>query len=385
MSGGTPAWVIVNHDFARDSGQGVANHALASHLADRGVPLHLVAVRVEPELAGRSGVVVHQVPRARHYPARELLLDLIGRRVARRVTSASPGARVVVNGASCRWPDVNWVHMVHRAYSPRTVGASLPRRAAMTLSEWRDRWRERWIARCRVVIANSERTRQDVVRLLGAPAAHVRTVLLGCDPDAFRPPTDDERRAAREELGIPAQARVVLFVGAHGPELRKGLDVLLVAWSQLGREERLRDALLVTAGAGALDYWGGRVRALGLERSIRLLGPTPQVPLLMAAGDVMASPTRYDAYGLNVREALNAGLPVITTREVGALEHLPPALVERVTVRDPEDPSELAARLVACLDDLPGWRREVAAVGEALRRWTWDAMAAQLVDEVGRS
>ena len=56
-------WLIVAGDFARTGGMDAANHALASYLARSGRTAHLVAHRVEPELAAVPNVVVHRVPR----------------------------------------------------------------------------------------------------------------------------------------------------------------------------------------------------------------------------------------------------------------------------------------------------------------------------------
>ena len=33
-----------------------------------------------------------------------------------RLSVQSPGARVLVNGGNCDWPDINWVHYVHHAW-----------------------------------------------------------------------------------------------------------------------------------------------------------------------------------------------------------------------------------------------------------------------------
>src|SRR5437870_3019571 len=83
-----------------------------------------------------------------------------GRRWAKRL--ATRGARVVVNGGSCQWGDVNWVHYVHAAYSPE-VREGVVRKL---VTRWNHR---KWLAEerrairdARFVIANSNRTRQDV-------------------------------------------------------------------------------------------------------------------------------------------------------------------------------------------------------------------------------
>jgi len=91
------------------AGMDKANAALAAYLLERKTPLHLVAHQVDAEFSQHPGVRVHLVPRpAGSFFLGEWLLDRSGLAVARQVVSQWPGARVVVNGGNCIWPDINW-------------------------------------------------------------------------------------------------------------------------------------------------------------------------------------------------------------------------------------------------------------------------------------
>jgi glycosyltransferase involved in cell wall biosynthesis len=377
----TRTWVIVTGHFVRTSGQGRANLALAELLQERGDRVHLVSAEVEPALATRPGVTVHQV----RYPLRshrlgEQLLDREGRRVAAQVLARDPAARVVVNGGNCRWDDVCWVHMVHAAWSCLDSGAPLAPRLKARIGQWLDRARERIVLRrARLLIANSERTRRDVTSLLGVPAPRIAVIPLGTDPDLFRPPTGEERREARRSLEIDKDAHVLAFVGVHGPELKKGFDTLVAAFHQVTRAGP--DTLLVTAGAGALDRWRARLVELGLDRRVRLLGQTDQVPALLAAADLLVAPSRYDAYGLNVHEALCTGLPAITTEAAG-ISAVYPADLHDLVLRRADDADELARVIIAALAGLTALRARVQPLGERLRRYAWSDMAAAMVARI---
>ena len=67
----------------------------------------------------------------------------------------------------------------------------------------------------------------------------------GIDPTRFRPPTAEERLAARDWLGVTASVPVLGFIGALG-DRRKGLDTLYDAWQRLPA-----GSLLVVAGRDA--------------------------------------------------------------------------------------------------------------------------------------
>jgi len=109
-------WVLIAGGFHSCGGMDKANAALAAYLLERQTPLHLVAHQVDPEFSAQPGVRVHLVPRpAGSFFLGEWFLERSGRAVARQVVREWPGARVVVNGSNCLWPDINWFHYVHRA------------------------------------------------------------------------------------------------------------------------------------------------------------------------------------------------------------------------------------------------------------------------------
>lgn len=385
------AYGLVAADCVKTGGMDRANYALADYLQRRGTPVHLISHGVAPSLAGRSGIQWHRVPRPL---GRDALgwgrLDRAGRRWARRLTAS--GGRVVVNGGNCRWGDVNWVHYVHAADG----GASI---AAGALRPGWTRWKQRRARRdeqqalrlAQLVIANSERTRRDLIEKLHLDPARVHTVYYGCDPQQFHPVSHPERAAAREALGWDPRRRTALFVGALG-DRRKGFDTLWTAWRRLCADASW-DVDLAVAGRGAeLPAWRQRVAAAGLQARCQLLGFRRDIPALMAACDVLVSPVRYEAYGLGVQEALAAGLPVIVSAAAGVAERFPPEL-RTWLLADAESVAELEQRLRRWRDEAgpkpglgagmePGsapWTTALQTFGAQLRARTWDVMAEEMV------
>ncbi|GHD78593.1 hypothetical protein GCM10010336_59350 [Streptomyces goshikiensis] len=148
----------------------------------------------------------------------------------------------------------------------------------------------------------------------GVPAARVHVVPNGIEAVRFR---FDEgvRRATRARTGLPERAFVVGGVGRLVPGKR--FDVLVRAVAALP------GAHLLIAGDGPERAALRRLAAeLGAQGRIHLLGErdplgdsadgrTPGIPALLAAMDVFVSPSREEAFGLAVVEALAAGLPVL--------------------------------------------------------------------------
>jgi glycosyltransferase involved in cell wall biosynthesis len=202
-------------------------------------------------------------------------------------------------------------------------------------------------------------------------------VYLGSDPtwDAAGGP---ERLAAREALRLPPDRPVVLFVGAMGTDINKGFDVLWQSWLELTASGRW-DASLVAAGDGwRLAGWRAEAARGAAAGSVRFVGFTPAIRDVLAAGDLLVSPVRYESYGLNVHEALCRGLAVMVTRSAGVVERFDDSMTAAL-LPDGITPAHLADRLRSWRADVQGWRVRAAATAARLRARSWTDMAAELV------
>ena len=178
-------WVLVAGGFHSSGGMDRLNAALARHLVGRGNTVHLVCHRADAEFLGKESVVVHRVPKfAGSFMLGGLLLALEARKVARQVTLQSPQARVVVNGGNCNWPDINWVHYVHSAWHDDGGAAPPWFKLKNRSSKWLSCWREgAAVRRAKLIIANSQRTCQDLIDYLGVDPARIQVVYPAVDAD----------------------------------------------------------------------------------------------------------------------------------------------------------------------------------------------------------
>jgi glycosyltransferase involved in cell wall biosynthesis len=361
-----------------------ANYELARWLAGEGAEVHVVTHRAEEDLRILPGVIVHEVPRPLGAHALgSLLLDRVGRSVARAVVARSPDARVVVNGGNCRYPDANWVHAVHAAWPVRDGGAPLHVRAKNRVDKWRNRRDEgRALRAARVVLANSQKTRRELIERVGVEASRVHVVYLGCDPEAARP-LDAQRIAEhRQALGVAASESMILFVGALGHDTNKGLDTLLDAFSRWKQDGA--PAVRLFAVGAAVPRWQREVSARGLSGSVQLLGFRRDAGELVGAADLLVAPSRYDSYGLAVQEAICREVPAIVSSRAGVSERFPPPL-RPLVLADPEDANELAITLARWSSDRGRFAADVARFAGELRLQTWARTAEQIVERIEAS
>ena len=207
---------------------------------------------------------------------------------------------------------------------------------------------------------------------LGVSAGQLSCNPNGVDTDAFQPrprPADGLRR----DLGIPADAPVVGFLGRLSPE--KGPEVFLRA--ALIAHGRLPTAHFVFVGDGPLaPTLRESIARFGLADRVHLAGLRRDVARVLNDIDVLVSSSHSEAMPLAVLEAMASGLPVVATRVGGV-----PDIIDQgesgwlVASNDFED---IAARL----QQVVGTPGELARMGVAARRRAVDKMS--LVDSVDR-
>jgi glycosyltransferase involved in cell wall biosynthesis len=276
-------------------------------------------------LASKNPVVMARNARRLARLVRAEGVDLVHAR------SRAPAWSARVAAASCGRPFVTTFHGVYGG-----AGNPLKRRYNAVMA-----------AGARVV-AISEHVADHVRRVYGVDDARLRVVHRGVDLAAFAPAalSAGSVAAARAAWGLPTGAKAVLLVGRL-TRLKGHLD-LLAALARLGRA----DIHLVAAGPFApADRYVAEVRAaaaaFGLGERLHLVGPVDDMTTAYAAADVVACPSRMEAFGRVSIEAQAMGRPVVVHRVGG----LPETLIEGRTgwSVEPGDPAGLASALERAL------------------------------------
>ncbi len=199
--------------------------------------------------------------------------------------------------------------------------------------------------KARRVIAISQSTKRDVVRLLGVSPDKVDVIYCGID-EAFRPLAQDQVAAFRSERGLPEH--FILFVGTIEP--RKNVAGLIEAFANLQTCE-LANLKLVIGGATGWFYEDifARVEELGLESEVVFPGyiPASELPLWYNAAELFVYPSLYEGFGLPPLEAMACGTPVVTANT----SSLPEVVGEAGLTVDPLDVEGLAEAMRRALSD----------------------------------
>jgi glycosyltransferase involved in cell wall biosynthesis len=281
---------------------------------------------------------------------------------------------VLVNGGNCVCAAINWVHYVHAAYQPEMPVKQALQRKRFLRNE------RKALAQAKLIVTNSRRTSKDIAANIPVDPERLRTIYYGVDAERFRPPTEPQKASARQWLGVKPERPLILFTGAMGDE-RKGFATLFQAWESLCADPTWDADLAVAGATGAQPQWEARASSAGVLSRIHFLGFRPDMPRVLAAADALVSPTRYEAYGLAVHEALCAGVPSFVTSSAGVAERYPSGL-EHLLLRDPNDTEELCNRLRHWRSRMEFYRAEACRFSAELRSRTWDRACSEMVDVI---
>ncbi len=286
----------------------MANFALASHLAGAGDTSKFIlsAIRVSPKLAALQGVHVHHVPRP-------LGIHRLGEPMLRSASGPESGAawrpsnpRTLANGGNADLGDLNWVHYVHAAFDPPAAGLAnrLRDEAGSTSGSWAEE--RRALEGARLVICNSRRTADDVVKLADVARDRTRVVYLG----DRSPPGSVESSlpsATRRDARSAFRRRDVWhYSSARSAIGRKGFDTLFNAWLRSVRPPRIGTSISSSQVPARSSNRGKRARRVSCQTAAcTSWGSGAICPWYSPPATFLIHPARYEAYGLGAtRSAL---------------------------------------------------------------------------------
>ncbi|MFF0868360.1 D-inositol-3-phosphate glycosyltransferase [Nonomuraea sp. NPDC003560] len=233
------------------------------------------------------------------------------------------------------------------------------------------------------LVANTADEARELIDLYGAARQRVAVVNPGVNLTVFQPASQG---AARQRLGLPQDARVLLFVGRIQP--LKAPDVLLRAASRMLIDDpSLRGRLVVACVGGPSGNGLARpsilaelAGELGISDVVRLVPPAPQEELAdwYRAADVTVVPSYSESFGLVALESQACGTPVAAAA-VGGLRTAVHDGVSGVLV-DGHDPDEWA-RVLHRLVTLPDWREQLSRGARThAAAFGWQATAGRLME-----
>ncbi len=234
----------------------------------------------------------------------------------------------------------------------------------------------RILSKADALIAISNNTRMDAVKLLGLDPDKITVIYPGVPQSFFDiTPSCIERVSQQYKLNKP----YILFVGTVEP--RKNLDTLLDAYEQL--PPSVRDEYDLVA-AGPIGWAAGSTVdrfAAGIP-GVRHLGYVPEndLPGITGGATAFVYPSLYEGFGFPVAQSMAAGIPVITSN----VSCLPEVARDGAILVDPKSVTELRDALVRLLTS-PALQQQLASRGKEIsKEYTWKVAARKSAEFFSR-
>jgi glycogen(starch) synthase len=364
---------FLSREYPPDSSWGglaTLYQGLAVALAERGHEIHVVCQAAgEPSEAIEGGVFVHRVgTSSKRYSAAarinysihawRKLTDVVRQRGIDVVEANQWGAEGLLCGLKKRAPlvlrlDVSASDLLRA----RTYSGTGHRLSLAVLSRLEDRA----VSMADRVIAISQHTYDWAVRKRGIDPQRVDLVYHGIDTATCR----FVQSELREELGVPREAQMILFVGRL--ETRKGVQTLFQAIPDVLSAMPTARFVLVGQDTNTAPHRGSlqsylieNASSQGFADSLVFVDflTREQLVHVYSACDLFVLPSLQEGFSISILEALACGKPVVATaaggtRDIGLR---PPNGI----LVPPNDAHELAAAMLRLLS-LGGADRKLVA------------------------
>lgn len=184
-----------------------------------------------------------------------------------------------------------------------------------------------------VIIAASESTRNDIVRVYGKSPEKIKVIYQSCDDIFYHP-----QQVNIANYQLPKE--FMLYVGSVTE--RKNLLAVCKAYTKLNNNERI-PCVIVGNGKRYADEVKSFVANHNLGQWFIFLEnvPTEHLPALYANAMCFIYPSLYEGFGIPILESMVSGCPVLTSM----VSSLPEVGGEAAVYFDPEDPAHIAEQI----------------------------------------
>ncbi|RYU90230.1 glycosyltransferase family 1 protein [Mucilaginibacter terrigena] len=220
-----------------------------------------------------------------------------------------------------------------------------------------------------IIIAISQKTKQDLVELLDIAPDKIEVVYQNCDEIFKAPCSDEKKQEIIKKYNLPG--KFILSVGTI--EERKNLGLLIEALPLIN------DIKVVVVGRHTA--YASAVKAqlakLNITNQVVFLDKVEfaDLPVIYQLADVFVYPSKYEGFGIPVLEALNSGVPVIAATGSCLEEAGGPGSL----YVNPDDAAGLAEKIALVLTDNPLREKMIADGKEYSRNFDDDKLAAQMM------
>ena len=219
------------------------------------------------------------------------------------------------------------------------------------------------------IIAVSDNTKDDIVRLIGADKNKIDVVYEGVEPK-FKPASQGEVAKIKAKYKIDKE--YIIYVGVS--RVHKNIQGLVKALAILINQYE-KDLILVLGGKPhpenpeLLDL----IKKFNLGERILMPGfiPDAELPAFYSGAECFVFPSFYEGFGLPLLEAMACDVPIACSNT----SSLPEIAGNAAVYFNPYDPSDMARAIAEVVSNKPLQKKLIKAGALQVGKFSWHKMA----------
>jgi UDP-glucose:(heptosyl)LPS alpha-1,3-glucosyltransferase len=357
-------------DYTKAGGIERYLRVLSGILSSQGHEVHIFTSRL-PD-TGNTHINFHHISIARFLPF-FMRFYLFGYKVKREL-SKSQFDIIHSQGSDCLVHNVLTAHSCHKDWVEMSKKYSLWERMKKALNPIHrlvlNREKYNYSAgNYKSIITVSNNVKNEIMNYYHVQEKNITVIYPGVNLKEFGAEnTKQWRNPFRERYHIAENEIIVLFVSNEFR--RKGLASLIEALSIL-KNNNIR---LFVVGSGVERPYRTLANKLGVKTVF--IPRTEHVNRYYAMSDIFVLPTKHEAFGMVITEAMAAGLPVIVSRQAGASELIND---ERCLINNCLDSREIADKIAFFVGNAALRIETGENLRDQIKKYTWENTAAAVM------
>jgi len=259
------------------------------------------------------------------------------------------------------------------------IGMVFPNQLGCMSRVYWGRWLPQAVKRSDVLVADSQHTRDDLIRHLRVPAEKIKVIYLSGHEGFSSQPSKVKMNAVKDAFSL--RGPYFLFVGTLEP--RKNLERVLAAFAEF-KASSARTAAYQLAVVGSKDFARGIFYKNLINRHPEILENVlftghvnhEQLNSLYSGATAFLYPSLYEGFGIPILEAMGSGTPVITSNTTS----IPEVAGDAALLINPTQVSEIREAMLQVAED-ERLRQTLIVKGlERTRLFSWKKTVDELLD-----